>query len=665
MCGLTGILGVGALTNEALLHAAHRMTEVLGHRGPDGSGYWVDREAGIALGHRRLAILDLSPSGHQPMHSACGRYVIVFNGEIYNFQELHSELERGGYAPNWRGHSDTETLLAGFSAWGIEATLRKSVGMFAFAVWDTRDHALTLARDRVGEKPLYYGWLKGSLIFGSELKALRACPGFEAEIDRNALSAFMRYSYVPAPQSIYRGIQKLLPGTFLTVRGQRHTSTQGTPYWSFSDAARAGMQSPFAGSIEEGLQALETRLAEAVRIQQIADVPVGAFLSGGIDSSAIVALMQAQSIRPVRTFTIGFRDPIYNEAVNAKAVAQHLGTDHTELYVTPADALSVIPQLPVLYDEPFADPSQIPTFLVCQLARRRVTVALSGDAGDELFGGYNRYVWASKLLRYPALARRLCAGALAALSPHRWDQLYAAAQKLLPARLQMRTAGDKAHKLSFVLGAESDAAVYERLVSAWPNPDAVVLNGQCADGVAAAWEAMADYPSIESRMMALDARTYLPDDILCKVDRAAMAVSLETRAPFLDHRVVEFAWSLPLRLKIVERKGKWVLRQLLGKYLPAELVERPKMGFGVPLYRWLRGPLREWAEDLLDESRLQKEGYFNPVPIRRAWVEHLSGRRNWQYRLWNVLMFQSWLAEQRASDERKFTTLSGRYSVRN
>lgn len=650
--------------DEATLRA---MAATLRHRGPDDGGIWFDRTACVGLAHRRLSIVDLSAGGHQPMASADGRYVIAYNGEIYNHRQLRKELEQAGAAPTWRGHSDTETLLACFAAWGVNVALQKSVGMFALALWDNRDRALTLGRDRLGEKPLYYGWAGRTFLFGSELKALRAHPAFSGEIDGQSIAAFMRYSYVPAPRAIYRGIHKLLPGTTLTVSGNQ-SSAKPVPYWSLFDMARRQMERPFVGSSDDALHTLEKRLSEAVAFQQIADVPVGALLSGGVDSSTIVALMQAQSARPVHTFTIGFDSPAYNEAIYAKAVARHLGTDHTELYVTPTEARAAIPRLPTMFDEPFADSSQIPTFLVSQLARRQVTVSLSGDAGDELFGGYNRYALVGKLLKYPVSVRRVFARALTSVSPEKWNCIYGAVQKMLPASLRIGAAGDKAYKLASVLGGDTDIGIYERLVSTWQDPGAVVIGEPENDNLAAVWETLADFTDLEHRMMALDASTYLPDDILCKVDRAAMAVSLETRVPFLDHRVVEFAWSLPLSLKLGNdhRTGKWIVRQLLQKYVPVELIDRPKMGFGVPIDAWLRGPLREWAESLLGEARLRQEGFFQHEPIRRIWEEHLSGKRNWQYRLWNVLMFQSWFAAQESvGDEGQCGYLGGQSSVRN
>jgi asparagine synthase (glutamine-hydrolysing) len=643
MCGFAGVLGCGQTRSEFL----DTMAATLLHRGPDDQHVWTDTEACIGLGHTRLSIIDLSPAGSQPMTSPSGRYVIAYNGEIYNHLELRAELRRAGHAPVWRGHSDTETLLANFDVYGVQATLQQAVGMFAFGVWDRATRTLTLGRDRLGEKPLYYGWQGGTLLFGSELKALKAHPLFNAEIDRDAVAAFMRFGYVPAPRSIYRGVSKLPPGTTLTIQADAAVVGEPVPYWSLIDVAHSGLQTPFTGSDADAIAELERLLSSAIALQSVADVPLGAFLSGGIDSSLIVALMQAQSERAVQTFTMGFHEEEYDEAQYGRAVAAHLGTDHTEFYVTPDEARSVIPLLPQLYDEPFADSSQIPTYLVSRIARRHVTVSLSGDAGDELFGGYNRHVHADSFMRIPRRGRQVVARVFSALSPAQWNRAYAAVSGVLPDRFRSSLPGDHIAKLSATLQLESPAEVYQFLVSIWPNPNDVVLNAHDPTNIVAVWNRLdADGP--QHRMMLLDALTYLPDDILCKVDRAAMGVSLETRVPFLDHRVVEFAWRLPLHLKVRDGRGKWILRRLLDKHVPSVLTEHPKTGFGVPISAWLRGPLREWAEDLLNARRLDHDGYLNSVIVQQKWQEHLSGRRNWQHQLWNVLMFQAWLAERNA-----------------
>jgi asparagine synthase (glutamine-hydrolysing) len=647
MCGLVGFLGgvAGEDGDDALLR---RMSDTLIHRGPDDGGVWCDSEQRIGLGHRRLAIVDLSPAGHQPMVSASGQFVIVFNGEIYNHLALRDKIqEASGKEQNWRGHSDTETLLAGIEAWGVEATLKKSIGMFAIALWDRQTRTLTLARDRMGEKPLYYGWQGGGnervFLFGSELKALKAHPAFAADIDRGALCLLLRHNYIPAPYSIYQGIAKLEPGCLLSV-----SLAQPEPkiwkYWDAVEVARAGVAQPFAGTADQAVDALEVLVKDAVRLQMMADVPLGAFLSGGIDSSTVVALMQVQSSRPVKTFTIGFNEEGYNEAIHAKAVARHLGTEHTELYVTPQQAIEVIPKLPSLYCEPFADSSQIPTFLVSQLAKQHVTVSLSGDAGDELFCGYNRYqitesLW-RKLALVPAPLRALAAKGIASFSPAAWDSLAG----IIPGAGRL---GDKLHKRVDMLASSSVDELYLGIVSHQRNPADWVIGGQEPPTHLTGLRPELGELSAVERMMALDTISYLPDDILVKVDRAAMGVSLESRVPFLDHRIVEFAWSLPLEYKLRDGQTKWPLRQVLYRHVPRELIDRPKMGFGVPLHDWLRGPLRDWVEDLLDEARLRREGYFHPAPIRQMWAEHLSGRRNWMAQLWNVLMFQAWLEEER------------------
>jgi asparagine synthase (glutamine-hydrolysing) len=646
MCGITGFWNPSPSAEADELSAiAKRMSDTLDHRGPDDAGIWVDASAGIGLGHRRLSIVDLSPEGHQPMHSADGRYVIAFNGEIYNFPTLRSQLTQLGHA--FRGTSDTEVMLAGFTQWGLMGAIDRFNGMFAFALWDRQERVLHLGRDRLGEKPLYYGWIDRTFLFGSELKALKAFPGFPAQIDRQALTAFLRLSYIPCPYSIYQGIYKLPPGTVLSWPGDSQRP-QPTAYWSVKQVAEAGRANPFSGSDAEAIEQLTHILKDAIGMRTIADVPLGAFLSGGIDSSTVVALMQAQSRQPVKTFSIGYDDAAYNEAPYAQAVAQHLGTDHTELYVTPAQAMAVIPKLPALYDEPFSDPSQIPTFLVSQLARQHVTVSLSGDAGDELFGGYNRYfvgrrIW-EKIGKLPRALRQLSARAITSVSPADWDRILAIGKKRIPAIASM--SGFRLHKAAEILDVSDPDTLYCRLVSHWQQPQEVVIGGDEPLTTLFDRPNWAQLDDFTDRMMYLDSVTYLPDDILVKVDRASMGVSLEGRIPFLDPRIVEWAWRLPLGMKIRNGQGKWLLRQVLYQYVPRSLVDRPKVGFGIPIHTWLRGELRDWAESLLDEGRLRQEGFFHPEPIRQKWAEHLSGDRDWQYYLWDVLMFQAWLGNQ-------------------
>ncbi|MBL4775801.1 MAG: asparagine synthase (glutamine-hydrolyzing) [Mariprofundus sp.] len=660
MCGIAGF--VGSNPQDVLLR---NMIDALIHRGPDDAGAWIEASCGIALGHRRLSIQDLSAAGHQPMHSACGRYVLVFNGEIYNHLEIRKQLAvesnpsliTSVKSPmQWRGHSDTETLLVACAEWGIEKTLNACVGMFAIALWDKQERVLTLARDRMGEKPLYYGWQGDTFMFASELKALKAHPDFKPEVDRQALTLLLRYNYIPTPFSIYKGIAKLPPGTLLKLsvgseQFEARELAEPEVYWALADVAERGQADLFAGSDEEALTLLEKTLGDAVEGQQLSDVPLGAFLSGGIDSSLIVSLMKSRSSQPVKTFTIGFEESDYNEAEHAKAVAAHLGTEHSELYVSAQDALDVIPRLPQLYDEPFADSSQIPTFLVAQMAKQHVTVALSGDGGDELFGGYNRHTWCrsirDKTAILPAVVRHAVGAAMASISVSDWDKLNSSMGQLLPSRYKAAQMGEKIHKVARLLAVESDADMYRSLVSQWLDPASVVMGGSELDILQGADATEDMLPDIEHRMMLMDAITYLPDDILCKVDRAAMAVSLETRVPMLDHRVVELAWKLPLHMKIRQGQGKWILRQLLYKHVPKSMMDRPKQGFGIPLGDWLRGPLRAWAEELLDAKRLINEGFFHPEPIRIKWEEHLSGKRNWQHALWSVLMFQAWLEENR------------------
>ena len=645
MCGLAGFITLDRPERGTLVHIASSMADTLRHRGPDDSGVWVDPVCGIALAFRRLSIIDLSPAGHQPMHSANGRYVIVFNGEIYNFAELRKELEQSGEAPVWRGHSDTEVLLALISARGIDRALEQSIGMFSFALWDCRDRVLHLARDRIGEKPLYYGWAGRTFLFGSELKALRVHPQWNADIDRGAIALFMRYNYIPAPHSIFDGISKLTPGCTLALAWGAREPVLKT-YWSARTVAERGVANPLLDSAESIGAALDTLLRDAIGKQMVADVPLGAFLSGGIDSSTVVALMQAQSMRPVKTFTIGFAEHDYNEAIHAAEVARHLGTDHTELYVTPLQARDVIPKLPTIYDEPFADSSQIPTFLVAQLARSQVTVALSGDGGDELFAGYTRYAFGQqlwrRLSRVPPSIRRSIAAAAKMLSVERWNAIAKPLLAVVPAPYRIALAGDKIHKLADVLAHETLDLLYRDLVSHWKPPLNIVL----ADTEPATALDTTDTRAIDdpvARMMLLDLVTYLPDDILAKVDRAAMSVSLETRIPLLDHRVVEFASRIPVTANLNRHGAKGILRNVLYRYVPKALVDRPKMGFAVPIDHWLRGPLRDWAADLLDPVRLRREGYLKPELIQQRWQEHASGQRNWHYPLWDVLMFQSWL----------------------
>jgi asparagine synthase (glutamine-hydrolysing) len=624
------------------------MAEMLRHRGPDDDGAFVDPAAGLALGFRRLSILDLSQDGHQPMSSPSERYVIVFNGEIYNYRTLRTELEGSGH--RWRGHSDTEVMLAGIERWGFTEAVRRFNGMFAIAVWDRHRRELHLARDRMGEKPMYYGWSGGVLLFGSELKALRAHPRFDAEIDRDALALYFRHNYINAPYSIYRGIFKLPPASIVTFSADRPgLLPQPRAFWSVRKAAEEGVRNLFPGSDAEAVEELDRLLRDAVKIRMEADVPLGAFLSGGIDSSTVVALMQAQSARPVKTFSIGFHEPGYDEAPFAKEVAAHLGTDHTELYVAPEEARAVIPLLPTLYDEPFSDSSQVPTFLVSRLARQQVTVSLSGDGGDELFGGYPRYVQAAdawrSLQRVPAAARRGGARALRIMPPAAWTAIARTLGPVLPARLRSRNPGDRLQKIAQVAGLRSAEELYRGMVSHWADPAAIVVGAtepRTELDDPARW---ARLPEFLDRMMYLDAVTYLPGDILAKLDRASMGVSLEGRVPLLDHRVVEFAWRIPHSLKMRRGEEKWILRQVLNRYVPRPLVDRPKMGFGIPVGEWLRGPLRPWGEDLLSSAALSEGGILRPAPIRQAWAEHLSGARDWQYRLWDVLVFQAWRRE--------------------
>ncbi len=659
MCGFAGLLDTSASTSDANLCAAvQRMGDSLRHRGPDDAGVWTDAAAGIALSSRRLAVIDISAAGHQPMVSHSGRYVIAFNGEIYNFQSIRREL---GDVP-FRGHSDTEVVLASLERWGVAQSLARFDGMFAFAAWDRSQRALYLARDRFGEKPLYYGRMGTTLLFGSELKALRAHPDFAAEIDRDALALYLRHNCIPAPYSIYKDVRKLPPAHCLRVCG---ATEQITSYWSLRAVVEKAVANPFRGGEEEAVERLDGLLRDAVRSRLVADVPLGAFLSGGIDSSTVVAFMQQYGSGPVRTFTVGLRESAYDEADSARQVAQHLHTEHTELYVTPREAMDVIPLLPEIYDEPFADSSQIPTYLVSRLARQQVTVALSGDGGDEVFGGYNRYAWTERLWRHvgwlPRPLRRLLASSITAISPQGWNTAFKALRPALPGAGRQRLPGFKLHKIAGVLDARDVEEVYLRFASHWTAPAAVVPESEEPSTLLSDPSQWARLANITQQMMVLDTLTYLPDDILTKVDRASMAVSLEARVPLLDPALLEFAWSLPLDMKLRGSQTKRILRRVLARYVPRELFERPKWGFGIPLDGWLRGPLRDWAECLLDAHRLQQEGFFDPRRIREKWAEHLSGRHG-EFHLWDILMFQAWLERERRNVPPRTPAAAGRTS---
>lgn len=618
------------------------MAATLVHRGPDDEGVWVDAGAGVALAFRRLAILDLSPAGHQPMVSGDGRFAIVFNGEIYNFRDLRAELE--GRGRSFRGTSDTEVILEAASTWGPEETVPRLWGMFALALWDAEARRLLLARDRLGKKPLYVAETPEALLFASELKAIRAHACFDPALDREAIASYLRYGYVPAPQCVYRRARKLRPGWLAIVAADG--TIQERPYWQLGEVAARGLAEARPVDMDEAAAELDRRLRDAVARRMIADVPLGALLSGGIDSSTVVALMQAQSARPVRTFTVGFAERTFDEADAARAVAVHLGTDHVELRVTPADAQAVVPRLPDIYDEPFGDASQIPTFLISAEARRHVTVCLSGDGGDEVFGGYVRHVWADRLWKrlspWPPRVRRLGGGLLAAVPPGLAHGAYRAVEPLLPQSWRQRHPAEKLRKLAALAAARTLDGGYLALVSAWPSPERIVpgARGLLPFG-AVPWPDEVSPTGVE-RMMLLDQATYLPDDILVKVDRASMAVGLEVRAPLLDHRILEWAWRLPQELRVDRGVGKRLLRQVLARYVPPALTERPKTGFGIPVGDWLRGPLRDWAESLLDPGRLAADGLIDPAPVRQTWQEHLRGRQDYSGRLWIVLMLQAW-----------------------
>jgi len=637
MCGIAGFLT--QTRDHDLRSIVSKMTDTMVLRGPDGRGIWIDQKTGVALGQRRLAIIDLSEAGKQPMPSACSRYIITYNGEVYNASELRDMLRAAG--KSFRGHSDTEVIVEGFAVWGIKETVKRLIGMFAIGVWDTQKKELTLIRDRLGIKPLYWSFKAGNLLFGSELKALAAHPTFDRTLNRDAVVSYLRHNYIPAPKTIYKYTNKLEPGWMLNLK--MGCEPQLTQFWDLEHFAREGRQNQLDCSDEEATDQLEALLSDAVKRRMVADVPLGAFLSGGIDSSTVAALMQTHASQPVKTFSIGFNIPGYNEAQHAAAVAQHLGTDHTELYVDPKEALDVIPKLASVYDEPFADSSQIPTYLVSKLTRGHVTVALSGDGGDELFAGYNRYLQAKlfneRISLAPRSVRNLAAACLKSLSPATWDAICCR----LPVLSRQERAGDKIHKLAGVL-AEDANGFYRALTTHWDTPEALVPGGK--EIRHPVWRnASENIPDLIERMQFLDTLTYLPDDILTKVDRASMAVSLEARVPILDHRLVEFSWRLPRHFKMRDGQSKWLLRQVLYRHVPQSLIDRPKMGFGIPLDHWLRGPLKDWAESLITPQALNKFGLIDPEPVQQKWAEHQSGKLNWHYLIWDILMLQAWCEE--------------------
>ena len=649
MCGITGFISP-YLSKNNFKQNISCMTNKLEHRGPDDEGIWFDADSGVALGHSRLSIVDLSSAGHQPMISGCGRYYIVFNGEIYNHKSLRKKLSD---SINWQSHSDTETLINAISQWGLKKTLSKLLGMFAFAIWDRKQHKLTIVRDRLGEKPLYFGFNGKTLLFGSELKAIEAFPGESLNINKDSLEQYLRYGYVPAPYSIYKGIYKLSPGNFIEFSLEdvkAKSIPKSLKYWSLTSIIKKHQTKEFLGSDIEATNQLENLLKKSISGQLLGDVPLGAFLSSGVDSSTVVSLMQTQSSNPINTFTIGFKEFGYDESESAKEISSFLGTNHCELFLTPKDALNIIPRLPTIYDEPFSDVSQIPTFLISQFASNNVKVCLSGDGGDELFCGYSRHIAGPRILRIlkniPFKLRNIISNFIQKIPPSKWDDFYYACEIFLPRHLRINLPGIKIYKISDLIKYETLYEIYLSLISSWSSPHEIILdkndNKEFEDF---------EFSNIKLKdpfhqIMCMDTLNYLPNDILVKIDRAAMASSLETRLPLLDHRVIEFAWKTPLNMKLKDNQSKWLLRQVLKRYLPDNLIEGPKKGFSVPIAQWLRGPLKNWADDLLDEKLIFSQNYFSAKPIKIKWEEHLSGKQDWSKQLWTILMFQSWLQKR-------------------
>ena len=652
MCGIAGFIDFKKTLSKSEINInLDKMGNAITHRGPDSSGNFLDEESGLAFTHRRLAIIDLSLNGHQPMVSPASRYVITFNGEIYNHIELRKELEFEKNFINWKGSSDTETLLGAIDVWGIEKTLSKIKGMFAFILFDKKTKDIYLVRDRAGEKPLYYGLSNNLFLFASELKSIVANNHFEKKINRESITSLLKYNNILSPYSIYEGIYKLLPGSYIKFNSKKLNSSylkelKIKQYWSVDEVLLRNSINTFSHSDTSVTNKLHSLLKNSVKNQMLSDVPLGAFLSGGIDSSTIVAIMQEISDTPIKTFTIGFKNDEFNEAIFAKKVANHLKTDHTELYLDSNDALDVIPRLPSIYDEPFADSSQIPTYLVSELTSSSVKVSLSGDGGDELFGGYNRYFWSSNIWNvikyFPYPIRKQLSNLIKIFPPEYINKIVQVLMRLLPSNYQIKLAGDKIHKLANILKSRDQNDIYKNLVYLWSNSKDVVINSNSLEEFKISDNSLAYLNNFSNKMMYIDFHTYLPDDILTKVDRASMSVSLETRVPLLDKEIIEFAWQLPAKYKIRNGEGKWILRELLGRYLPRNLINRPKMGFGVPIGDWLRGPLKEWANDLLDESKIKSQGYLNYAEIQKKWNEHLNNKRNWQHQLWAILMFQAW-----------------------